>query len=399
MRPGTRSQKDTQGKSPFISVHAMHPLMSHAPISAWAPTHVLAPVRVTSLHGPSFPAGLEVLHLAGRTAVLSAQEVDKRLESIAKSLHATRSSFQAASACRRLSALVRDNPPDTWEAPVMAHGIVQLLMPHPLAPEVSLSHAASQALAVLASTAPDAMLLPLVQAGALGVMSTVITSMLESKSMTAEDTSQAVVLLLRAALLPIMRSAAAAQEAVTTHTKDLEEFAWVGRRLLERCSPGKPRSMAHAQGLLAHLQCTHALLSAAPPASVVPVQRAGLLRVALDAYQLAHHTTTPSAYAWELRKACAVLEVLSTAFQRLEDDIMGGSDGPACATSRRTLAVDAVVQAVTGSAPGGAQPLVEALLADVRLRDRPNIAALALRALQLLLVQCSVPVVCTPAGA
>jgi len=272
-------------------------------------------------------------------------------------------------------------------------------MPHPLAAEVSLSHAASQAVAVLASSAPDTTLLELVQAGTVGVMSNVITNMLGSTSMTAEDTSQAVVLLLRAAVLPIMRCAAAALEVVTSHTEDLEAFARAGRRLLEQCGPGKLRSMAHAQCLLAHLQCTHALLTSAPPASVVPVQRAGLLRVALDAYELSHRATTPSAYAWELRKACAVLEVLSKAFQQLEDDIMGGSDGPACATSRRTLAVDAVVQAVTGSAPAGAQPLVEALLADVRLRDRPNIAALALRALQLLLVQCNVPVVCTPAGA
>lgn len=266
-------------------------------------------------------------------------------------------------------------------------------MPHPLAAEVSLSHAASQTLAVLASASTDATLLALMQAGTVSVISKVVCNMLDSTCMTPEDTSQAIALLLRAAVLPIVRCAAAAEDAVTSRMHDLEAFAQAGQKLLQQCGPGQQRSMVHVQCLLGHLQCTHALLAHAPPAAVVPVQRAGLLRVALDAYELSHSTTTAGAYAWELRKACAVLEVLNVAFRRLEDDIMGGSDGPACATSRRTLAVDAVVQAVTAVAPKGPQPMVEALLADVRLRDRPNIAALALQALHLLLVNCSVPVV------
>eukprot|EP00892_Ulva_mutabilis_P010824 jgi/Ulvmu1/8113/UM040_0008.1 len=330
----------------------------------------------------------------GTERAFTGQEVEKRFSAIAKSLTSSRSSFQAASACRRLTSVLQITPPETWEGPLTAQGIIPLLMPHPLAAEVSLAHAATQALAVLASTAPDATLLALAHAGAIGVVSKVATGMLDSTSLTPEDASQAIVLMLRAAVLPIMRSAAAAEAAAGAQQEDLQELAEVGRRLLEQCQPGGNRNMAHAQCLLLHLQCTHALLACAPPSAVVVAQRTGLLLVALQAYMLSHDTALASAYAWELRKALAVLDVVSAAFRRLEGDIMEGSDGPAFATSRRTMAVDAVVQAVQAAAPAGAAlPLMQGLLADVRLRDRPSIAVLALQALHLLLVSCGVPVV------
>lgn len=331
--------------------------------------------------------------LAGKGSPFSQQEVDKRLTAVAKSLNSSRSSFQAASACRRLTAVLQNAQPDLWEAPLTANGIVTLLMPYPLAPEVSLAHAATQALAVLVSTAPDATLLALVKAGAVSTVSKVATKMLDSTSLTPEDASQAIVLMLRAAVLPMMRSKVAADTVVGVQEDDLQDLAQVGQRLLRQCQAGGQRNMAHAQCLLVHLQCTHALLATAAPTAVITAQRTGLLRVALDAYMLSHDSALASAYAWELRKALAVLDVISVAFQRLEEDIMGGSDGPAYATSRRTLAVDAVVQAVTCGAASAGQSFLQGLVADVRLRDRPSIATLALRALHLLLVSCGITVV------
>jgi hypothetical protein len=348
----------------------------------------------------------------------SIQNLPECVARITEYLDDSKSPLHAASACAALASASAEysSAPEALLAELDRHCVLQKLVERALTLVANdrVSEAAANVLRTLAACVPAAV----AEAGALELL--VARAELELRCAPLSEAAERIAARVVAIAVPLCSSPAGAG-AIVAAGKNGSEAGGGAEPLVRLCTTllecvrrGGSGIAEAAAAAAAVLSALTALAGTRADGVLVAVLAAGALRCASNAYALAHEHATPAAVGWALCSALGVIAAVGEAQadllaikQRREQPIQSAASmlpdkelhdhlnirvGNFTATTR-SLAALRLLSDIDSNYKGRAIAFVGFTLEDIRLRDQPQTAILAMRALHVLAVICDIPVV------
>jgi hypothetical protein len=335
---------------------------------------------------------------------------------IAEWLDNSNTPLHAAAACTALGGVAKQHTaaPAALLAELERHSVLQQLVARALTlvADDRVSEAAARVLRALATCAPAA----LASAGALELLVARAERELRCAPLPAAATRIAARVTAIAMPLCSTPAAAAAVAAAGTDGGEAgggaEPLVRLTTTLLEHVRRGGTGAAEAAAAAAAVLGALAALVESKMDRVLVAALAAGVLRCASNAYALAHEHATPAAAGWALRGALGVIAAVGEAQAEMLAVQPSKSAGAMRSTANEELhehlnirvgnftatawsmAALRLLQDIDCNYKGRALAFIGFTLEDLRLRDQPQTAILAMRALHVLAVICEIPMVC-----